>query len=446
MTDVTTPPPGPPANGWWSRPPEPADTGAMPAAPATGTPPASTTVDDMPTRPVPPYAGPGFTGNDPWRTPMADPGSAAPPPPPPADPAPPRPRRRGPGWLGLGAAALVAGLLGGLVGAQLAADPTQPTGQTSQPESSAIEDVQTPGRAPESVAGIAEAALPSVVSITTPVGSGSGFIITDDGYIITNNHVIVDAVADGDGDGVQVTLQDGRSSQAVVVGRSPAYDLAVLDVELSDLTPLALGDSDEVVVGDPVVAVGSPLGLDGTVTSGIVSAVDRPVTAGGQGEVSFINAIQTDAAINPGNSGGPLLDAAGRVVGVNSSIASLTSFAGQAGSIGLGFAIPINQARVTAEQIIAEGEASYPIIGATLDQQSTGQGVAIDSVVDGGPADRAGLAPGDRIVALDGVPVRGPDELIVAIRAQQPGDTVELTYERDGTEESVSVELGSAVG
>jgi len=337
-------------------------------------------------------------------------------------------------------AALVAGLIGGLVGAALAPDSTQPTGQATEQDAAVIDEVEAPQSAPESVAGIAETSLPSVVSISTPGGSGSGFIITDDGYIITNNHVVTDA------DEIAVSLQDGRSADAALVGRSPAYDLAVLDVELSDLTPLPLGDSDEVVVGDPVVAVGSPLGLEGTVTSGIVSAVNRPVTAGGQGEVSFINAIQTDAAINPGNSGGPLLDAAGRVVGVNTSIATLTSFAGQAGSIGLGFAIPINQARVTAEQIIADGEASYPIIGATLDQEQSGQGVGIESVVDGGPAESAGLRAGDRIIALDGVPVRGPDELIVVIRAQEPGATVELTIDRGGRQETLSVVLGSAVG
>jgi putative serine protease PepD len=305
-----------------------------------------------------------------------------------------------------------------------------------------IDTVEPSGRAPESIAGIADAALPSVVSITTSTGSGSGFITTGDGYIITNNHVI----ADSGSDGVSVSLQDGRTVEASIVGTSPAYDLAVLDVELTNLTPLALGDSGEVVVGDPVVAVGSPLGLEGTVTAGIVSATDRPVTAGGQGEVSFINAIQTDAAINPGNSGGPLLDSEGRVVGVNSSIAALSAFGGQAGSIGLGFAIPINQARLTAEQIIASGEAEYPIIGATLDIGEPGQGAVIASVVPGGPADEVGLRSGDIVVAINGAVVRGADELIVAIRTKQPGDTVELTVARNGAEESIDVELGARVG
>ena len=364
MTDVSTstpyPPAGPPPGGWWSRPDAP-DQGATRPAPGAGSPPpafsppADATAH---TRPVPPYqayapheeprpasgqAGGGLH-DDPWR--LSGPSV------PPSAPARRRERRR-PGWVALAVAATSAALVGGLLGAQMA--PTPEVATPAAGEQTTVADPVAPARPVESIAGIAEAALPSVVSITTATGSGSGFIITDDGYIITNNHVIADAGRDG----VQVSLQDGRTVDAEIVGTSPAYDLAVLDVSLTNLTPLALGDSDEVAVGDPVVAVGSPLGLDGTVTSGIVSAKNRPVTAGGQGEASFISAVQTDAAINPGNSGGPLLDSSGRVIGVNSSIAALqTGLGGQAGSIGLGFAIPINQARLTAEQIIADGEAS----------------------------------------------------------------------------------------
>jgi putative serine protease PepD len=201
-----------------------------------------------------------------------------------------------------------------------------------------------------------------------------------------------------------------------------------------------------VAVGDPVVAVGSPLGLDGTVTSGIVSAVNRPVSAGGQGEASFMNAVQTDAAINPGNSGGPLLDAAGRAIGVNSSIATLGSLGGQGGSIGLGFAIPIDQAKRTAEQIIRDGEATYPIIGASLDVQDPRRGATIGALVADGPADQAGMREGDVVVAIDADPVRTAEELIVAIRSRQPGDTVELTFVRGGQKSSVTVTLDSAVG
>jgi len=444
MTDVTTPTPrspaGPPSDGWWSRPTEGPD-----QAPTRPVPPYhaySPGPDDVPgpwpaaQAPTPPPAGGGAGGldDDPWS--LAGAAAAGVP----VQPKRPRERRR-PGWLAVGAATLVAGVTGGLVGAALAPAPvdSEPTAETS----TVALDPVAPSRSAESVAGIAEAALPSVVSITTSTGSGSGFITTDDGYIVTNHHVIADSGADG----VQVSLQDGRTVQADIVGTSPAYDLAVLDVELLNLTPLALGDSNEVAVGDPVVAVGSPLGLEGTVTSGIVSATDRPVTAGGQGEVSFINALQTDAAINPGNSGGPLLDAAGRVIGVNSSIAVLpTAFGGQTGSIGLGFSIPINQARVTAEQIIAEGEASYPIIGATLEYGPVGQGAVVASVVPDGPADQVGVRGGDRVVAIDGRPVFGSDELIVAIRAQQPGDTVELTIDRGGVEDTYVVTLDSRVG
>ncbi len=443
MNDLSTPQPstpaGPPADGWWSRPPAPGASGATDTAPPRPQP--GPRPSDV-TQPVPSY-GAAQASPDPWRlTPEAGGYPQGPSGNPPAPAASPPEASRRPGWLALVAATGIAGLAGGLVGAGLAPQPVESTTQASTGEAAVIDSVQPSERAPESIAGIADAALRSVVSIATSTGTGSGFIITDDGYIITNNHVIADSGAEG----VSVSLQDGRTVEAEIVGTSPAYDLAVLDVSLTGLTPLALGDSEEVVVGDPVVAVGSPLGLDGTVTSGIVSSTDRPVTAGGQGEVSFINAIQTDAAINPGNSGGPLLDVAGRVVGVNSSIAALTSFGGQAGSIGLGFAIPINQARLTAEQIIAEGQAEYPIIGATLGIGEPGRGATIDSVVSGGPADQTGLRAGDQVVSLDGAPVRGADELIVAIRAKQPGDTVELTFVRNGTEETVEVTLGSRVG
>jgi putative serine protease PepD len=424
MNEPTSSQPEPPRDGWWSRP---GDAGTSMA----GT---------VPTQQIPLYqaSGSGASGDDPWVMPWG-----GGPPSPPARPA--RERRR-PGWMALLVAALAAGLLGGAIGAWLVAPgATDATGEAALTESPLQEASQTPARPPESVAGIAGVALDSVVSISSATGTGSGFIITDDGYVLTNNHVIADAAASGAE--VTVDLPDGRQVDSIVVGRSPAYDLAVLDIDLNGLSPLPLGDSDQVVVGDPVVAVGNPLGLDGTVTAGIVSAVDRPVTAGGSGEVSFINAIQTDAAINPGNSGGPLLDAAGRVIGVNSSIATLgSSLGGSAGSIGLGFAIPINQARLTAEQIIATGEASYPVIGATLDVQSPGQGAIVGSVVPGGPAESVGIRTGDRVVEFDGERIASAEELIVAIRSMQPGDTVDLTYVRNGTQESVTVELGSAVG
>jgi putative serine protease PepD len=343
------------------------------------------------------------------------------------------------------AATAVAGLVGGAVGAAVAgSNDTGDASSSASTQTPVLNEVEPPSRAPESVAGIADTALPSVVAIATDTGTGSGFVITEDGYILTNNHVIADAAESG-GD-VVVTLQDGREEPATIVGRSPGYDLAVLDIDLTGLPALPLGESSEVAVGDPVVAVGSPLGLDGTVTSGIVSAVNRPVSAGGQGEASFMNAVQTDAAINPGNSGGPLLDAAGRAIGVNSSIATLGSLGGQGGSIGLGFAIPIDQAKRTAEQIIRDGEATYPIIGASLDVQDPRRGATIGALVADGPADQAGMREGDVVVAIDADPVRTAEELIVAIRSRQPGDTVELTFVRGGQKSSVTVTLDSAVG
>jgi putative serine protease PepD len=314
-------------------------------------------------------------------------------------------------------------------------------------------------RPADSVAGVAGRLLPSVVSIRVrgedETGTGSGFVIRDDGYIVTNNHVVRGA---GDAGEIVVRLGDNRSVPARVVGRSARYDLAVLKVSARNLAVVEFADSDQVAVGDPVIAIGSPLGLSGTVTSGIVSALDRPVSAGGSEAAepaSFINAIQTDAAINPGNSGGPLVDGRGRVVGVNTAIATLgRGLGGQGGSIGLGFAIPMNQAKRTAEEIIRTGSASYPIIGVRPDQFFTGDGARIrrdtangePPVTPGGPAEKAGLRPGDVITKVGDKPVSGAEELVVAISAHAPGETVSITFQRDGRERSVSVVLGSSKG
>ena len=255
-------------------------------------------------------------------------------------------------------------------------------------------------------------------------GSGSGFVLDNRGHILTNNHVISGVV---DGGSIVVGHADDTDEPAQLVGRSISYDLAVLRVEREDLTAAALGNSDNVRVGDTAIAIGAPLGLSETVTQGIISALDRPVTAGGVGETAFISVIQTDAAINPGNSGGPLLNGGGEVVGVNSAIATLADPGEQRGSIGLGFAIPINQALRVAEEIIADGTATTPIVGIEHDLSYTGGGARIQGVEPGTPAEAAGLQPGDVLVAVDGVEVANSTEFVIAVRANAAGDSVELT-------------------
>jgi putative serine protease PepD len=305
-------------------------------------------------------------------------------------------------------------------------------------------------RPPGSVSDIAQRVLPSVVSISARSsnggGTGTGFVIDSAGYILTNNHVISDAAVDG-GE-IEVQLNDGTTLQASIVGRDSSYDLAVLKVNRTGLTALTFGNSDQVAVGDSVIAIGSPLGLSGTVTLGIVSAKDRAVTAGeSQGDSSFINAIQTDAAINPGNSGGPLVNSAGAVIGVNSAIATLGSslLSSQTGSIGLGFAIPINQARKTAEQLIKNGKATYPVIGISVDMQYAGDGAKVadttNAILPGGPASKAGLRAGDLITSFDGRTITTPEELIVAIRSKNVGDRVEIKYIRSGKNFTTSLTL-----
>lgn len=349
---------------------------------------------------------------------------------------------------GFAAVALVAGAVGGMVGTELARGSA---GHTDTVTVIGADPAQLAGRLDESTAGVADAVLPSVVSISAMDGSGSGFVISDDGYILTNNHVVA-AVTGEDGGPVELELHDGRQFEADVVGTSPSYDLAVLHIEADDLQPVVLGESASVSVGDPVIAIGSPLGLDSTVTSGIISARDRPVTAGERTEQAYINALQTDAAINPGNSGGPLVDAAGRVVGVNSAIATLGMTA-EPGSIGLGFAIPMDQAKRTAEQLITDGEAVYPIMGVLLENGHPGPGARVapgegdqPGVTPDGPADQAGIRPGDLIMAINGERVRSPGALIVALRSHEPGDTVTLTIERDSGSFEVELTLDSAVG
>ncbi|MBN0040322.1 trypsin-like peptidase domain-containing protein [Cellulosimicrobium cellulans] len=351
---------------------------------------------------------------------------------------------------GVAALALVAGAVGGVAADRLLGDDSPGPSSSALPPASVEPGADRPAG---SVADIAATVLPSVVSLQVRgadgVATGSGFVLREDGYILTNNHVVAGAAEGGD---VVVLFSDGHESPAELVGRTVDYDLAVVKVEDSGLTPLALGDSDQVVVGDPVVAVGAPLGLNGTVTTGIVSALNRPVQAGAAAETAFINAIQTDAAINPGNSGGPLVNGRGEVVGINSAIAQPPGSQSATGSIGLGFAIPSNQARRTAEQLIADGVATYPVIGVLLDQGYQGEGVQVSTnaqagnpaVTPDGPADAAGIRPGDVILSIDGRPVTESDELIVAIRAKAPGDAVTLRVRTGDQERDVRVVLDEA--
>lgn len=311
----------------------------------------------------------------------------------------------------------------------------------------------TQSRPPDTVAGVAQRVRPSVVSITAQAAqgqsTGSGFVV-DGGYVVTNNHVIELAAERGR---IEIEFGDGDVREAQIVGRAASFDLAVLEVaEGPRVQPLEFGDSDSVVVGDTVIAIGSPLGLNGTVTTGIISAVDRPVAVGEQGAESYFSALQTDAAINPGNSGGPLVDVNGRVIGVNTAIDTVASpqTGGQGGSIGLGFAIPSNQVNNVVQQLITTGQATYAVIGAVLDIRYPGTGARIigeegeNSIIPNGPAENAGLRPGDIITEFNGSRVTGPDELIVAIRQNQPGDTVDITYLRGDEENTTQLTLGNS--
>ncbi|WP_329401571.1 S1C family serine protease [Streptomyces melanogenes] len=361
--------------------------------------------------------------------------------------------RRGALVLGAVVLALVAGGIGGGVGAYV-----ERTGTTRVDLPQAGKGPT--GRAPDSVAGIAASALPGVVTLhvsgESESGTGTGFVLDNAGHILTNNHVVQPAGSSGD---ISVTFSGGETARATVVGRDSGYDLAVVRVTgVSGLKPLPLGNSDNVQVGDPVVAIGAPFDLSNTVTSGIISAKERPITAGGEkgdgSDVSYVDALQTDAPINPGNSGGPLLDSRAHVVGINSAIraAGNSDSGGQGGSIGLGFAIPVNQGKRVAEELINTGRATHPVIGVTLDMKFTGDGARVGakaadgkpSVTPGGPGATAGIKPEDVITKVDGQRVHSAEELIVKIRSHRPGDRLELTLKRGGQEQRLTLTLGSA--
>ncbi|QFQ02889.1 Periplasmic pH-dependent serine endoprotease DegQ precursor [Corynebacterium urogenitale] len=288
---------------------------------------------------------------------------------------------------------------------------------------------------PGSIEDVSQRVLPSVVSIKVQTrqggGEGSGSIFSSDGLIVTNNHVVGAAE---NGGRIQVLTNDGRQLDAKIVATDPQTDIAVIKAEgANDLKPIELGDSDALNVGADVLAVGSPLGLAATVTSGIVSAKNRPVQASGEGggEASLIDAIQTDAAINPGNSGGALVDMQGKLVGIPSVIATLGGSAGQqSGSIGLGFAIPINQAQRIVQELVDNGKAQHPIIGAKVDTSPNSEsimGAPIVDVNDGSPAEKAGLKRGDIVTKVNNRPVDSGVGLIAAIRSHNVGDTITLT-------------------
>ncbi|MFH8285171.1 S1C family serine protease [Streptomyces antibioticus] len=357
-------------------------------------------------------------------------------------------------------AALVAGGLGGGIGYTLAKNDDS-SGSTTVSSSTSGGAVK---RDPGTIAGVAAKALPSTVTIeaessTGEGGTGTGFVFDTQGHIVTNNHVVADAV---DGGKVTATFPDGKKYNAEVVGHAQGYDVAVIKLKNapSDLKPLTLGNSDEVAVGDSTIAIGAPFGLSNTVTTGIISAKNRPVASsdGSGSSSSYMSALQTDASINPGNSGGPLLDAQGNVIGINSAIQSTGSGglggAAQSGSIGLGFAIPINQAKYVAQQLIKTGEPVYAKIGASVSLDESTGGAKItdqgaggsDAVEAGGPAAEAGLKPGDVITKLDDTVIDSGPTLIGEIWTHQPGDKVTITYERDGKTHTVDLTLGSRTG
>ncbi|MET8754756.1 trypsin-like peptidase domain-containing protein [Streptomyces sp. NPDC004667] len=436
-----------PAPSWWSRPaapepPAPADgpapePGSAPQAPSSGA--------DFAAGPGEPDAAPG-PRYDPWAEhplQVVDHGRA----------------RRAPGIWRLVVFGSVIALLAGGVGGYLGILAERRTGTRLELPQSAVDHKD---RAPESVAGIAATALPGVVTLHVSGsgggGTGTGFVLDEQGHILTNNHVVADAK------NITVTFSTGESVAAELVGRDGGYDLAVVKVTgVRGLRPLALGNSENVRVGDPVVAIGAPFDLSNTVTAGIISATGRPITAGGDkgdgSDISYVDALQTDAPINPGNSGGPLLDSRAHVIGINSAIRGADKgddgdSTRQSGSIGLGFAIPVNQGKRVAEELIRTGRATHPVIGVTLDMQYRGDGARVDSkgeagkpsVVADGPGARAGIKAADVITKVDGVRVHGGDELIIKIRAHRPGDRLTLTVLRDGTERTLEVQLGSASG
>ena len=341
---------------------------------------------------------------------------------------------------------LVAGGVGGAVGYQFASSGSRVTSALDLPAPGAVPAANLPVG---SVEQVAQKVTPSVVQLRVHgaqvADEGSGIVLSPDGLILTNNHVVEPAANGGE---VAAVLQDGRSVPVEIVGRAPSFDLAVVRAQgVSGLTQAQLGSSSTVRVGQEVVAIGSPLGLSGTVTSGIISALDRPVRAGGEGssQDTVLDAIQTDAAINPGNSGGPLTDMQGRVIGINSAIASLGLGNGQAGSIGLGFAIPIDQARRIANELVHNGQATQAILGVIVPAGRPEDGAAlVQQVTSGGAAAAAGIQAGEMITKVGDRVIDSGDALVAAIRSYSPGSQVTMTVKNSaGATRQVQVTLSS---
>jgi putative serine protease PepD len=387
---------------------------------------------------------------DPWRDPYAPAAvvvrtgaaGSGPQPEPVTDPGAPR-RSIAPIVLICLVTALLAGGLGGTLGFVFAVRSGVGGGGTAlgaAPQAAA----SAANRAPESLAGVAKNVLPSVVTVRVTGAIGSGFVISPDGYVITNDHVV-----EGSTGALSVSFSDGTTAPATVVGRDPESDIAVIKVAEKHAAAVQFGDSDSIAVGDPVLAFGSPLALVNTVTSGIVSALDRTIQAGDPGgTVRYYAAIQTDAAVNQGNSGGPLVDAAGRVVGVNSVIRSVGASDTEAGNIGLAFAIPINQARRIAGEIIDHGKARRTVIGATVatagSNGSTGSaGARLRSVEPAGPAATAGLKSGDVVTKINGHVLEDGTDLIALVRKYAPASVVAVEYRRGTKLRTASVTLAA---
>ncbi|HEY3009675.1 MAG TPA: trypsin-like peptidase domain-containing protein [Micromonosporaceae bacterium] len=356
-----------------------------------------------------------------------------------AQPAPARSNRFGK-VVATGAAALAlavgSGLLGGYVATQQ--DDHSTVAASSNNGSSAAAPVIDRS----SLASIAAAVSPSVVSINTGSGEGSGVILTADGYILTNNHV----VASAQGDTMRVIFSDGKTATARLVGTDPKTDLGVIKAEgVSGLKPGKFGDSDSVQIGDTVLAVGNPLGLQGSVTAGIISAKDRTIQAGNQGSApqsnvsSLSGMLQTDAPINPGNSGGALVNTSAQVIGINSAIATN----GSDGNIGVGFAIPSNKAKQVADALMKGQKISHPFLGVSVGNADNG-GATVARVQSGSPADKAGLQQGDVITKFGDKVINTSDDLVSAVQSGKVGDQVTVTYTRNGDQKTATVTLGEA--